>query len=79
MPALPTLRLPEDALWSAQWIDEFPEPDEHGEMAGIENFEGSRAEVLAWARSRPARVRMMPVEADPIWVPLPDDDADVRP
>lgn len=79
MPGSPSPRLPEDLLWSAEWIDEFTEPDEHGEMAGIETFSGGRAEVLAWARSRPAQERMIPIEADPIWVPLPDDDADVRP
>lgn len=66
-----------DTSWTAQWVDEFAEPDEHGELAGIEIFDGSRAEVLAWARSRPAQRRLMPVEADPTWVPLPDDDADV--
>jgi hypothetical protein len=63
--------------WEARWIDEYDEPGVHGQLAGTESFEGTRAEVLAWARARPARVRVMPVEVDPYWVPLPDDDGNV--
>jgi hypothetical protein len=79
IPGSQSPQFPDEAPWSAQWIDEFDEPDENGELAGIENFEGSRNEVLAWARSQPARTRLMPTEADPVWVPLPEDDADVGP
>jgi hypothetical protein len=65
--------------WAARWVDEYEEPGEHGEAVGTETFEGTRAEVLAWARAKPAQTRLMPVEAEQGWTPLPDADADVVP
>lgn len=79
LPPSPPGQPPDDEGWVARWVDEYGEPGEHGEVVGIETFEGSRAEVLAWARAQPAKARVMPVESDPGWVPLPDDDADVVP
>ncbi len=63
-------------IWEATWIDEFEEPNEHQEAAGVERFEGDRAEVLAWVRAQPAAQRLMPDGQG--WVPLPDRDEEVH-
>jgi hypothetical protein len=59
----------------ATWIDDYGGPNDRGEIAGVTDFEGTRADVLAWARAQPAAYRLMPGEAG--WIALPDDDKDV--
>ncbi|ASW55093.1 hypothetical protein CIK06_14240 [Plantactinospora sp. KBS50] len=58
----------------ASWIDDYGQSGDRDEVAGIENFEGTRAEVLAWARTRPAARSVIPGGTG--WMPLPDDDND---
>jgi len=65
-----------DVTWVASWIDEFEQPNPDGEIAGIEDFHGTRDEVLAWARSRPAAQRLIP--SGDGWIPLPDNDNEVH-
>ncbi|MGC4744675.1 hypothetical protein ACLQ28_03265 [Micromonospora sp. DT201] len=60
-------------VWSAKWVDELPD----GQMAGVESIEGSRDDVLRWARSRPAAERVIPSEQEPYWTPAPDNDDDI--
>ncbi|WP_428964592.1 hypothetical protein [Micromonospora fluostatini] len=60
-------------VWAAKWIDELP----GGQSAGVEEIEGTRDEVLRWARSRPAAALVVPVEREPYWVPAPDNDDEI--
>lgn len=62
--------------YAASWIDQYDRPNERDESFGAEDFDGTRAEVLAWARSRPAAQHLLAGEHE--WEPLPDDDNDVR-
>jgi hypothetical protein len=77
LPGSPPGQLPRGDGWAATWIDEYDEAGEHRERVGTATFEGTRADVLAWARVQPAQARVMPIEAYPGWAPLPDDDAEV--
>jgi hypothetical protein len=43
-----------DAIWWGSWQDDFPVPDAEGRVAGVADIEGSKEDVLRWARSRPA-------------------------
>ncbi len=65
-----------DVSWEASWVDDFGQPNERGEIAGVEDFEGTQAEVLAWARNQPAAHRLVPGKNG--WIPLPDNDSDIR-
>jgi hypothetical protein len=67
-----TPRYPE-ITWAASWIDEYDRPNENGEVYGAEEYEGAgtRADVLSWARSRPAASRLIGENG---WKPLPDND-----
>ncbi len=59
-------------VWVATWVDEI-----NGHSAGIDQVEGTRDTVLAWARSRPAAAHLMPTAGGPGWVPLPDADDEI--
>ncbi|MER6589468.1 MULTISPECIES: hypothetical protein [Micromonospora] len=59
-------------VWFATWVDEIT-----ADTAGIDQVEGTRETVLAWARSRPAAAHLMPAAGGPGWVPLPDTDDDI--
>jgi hypothetical protein len=61
--------------WSATWEDPYDEPNENGEVAGVETVEGNRDDVLAWVRSRPAAGFLMPGARG--WLPLPERDEDI--
>ncbi len=58
-------------VWFATWVDEIT-----ADTAGIDQVEGTRETVLAWARSRPAAAHLMSAADGPGWVPLPDADDD---
>ncbi|MGX4655240.1 hypothetical protein ACWCHM_16215 [Micromonospora sp. SCSIO 07396] len=60
-------------VWAAKWVDEMPD----GQSAGVEEFEGTRDEVLRWARSRPAALIVVPVEREPYWIPAPENDDEI--
>ncbi|GAA0396980.1 MULTISPECIES: hypothetical protein [Micromonospora] len=61
-------------VWAAKWVDPLP----GGHTAGIEEIEGTRDEVLRWARSRPAAALVIPTEQEPYWVPAPDNDDEIN-
>ena len=48
-------------MWSADWQDEFPEPDENGARYGAAAFEGdgSYEAAEAWARAQPVPERFV--------------------
>lgn len=58
----------------AEWHDAFPQPDRNGALFGHDVIQGSRDEVLAWVRSRPADAFLMFSREQEDWVPLPADD-----
>ncbi|RNH93508.1 hypothetical protein EEZ25_33235 [Micromonospora aurantiaca] len=60
-------------VWVATWIDEIT-----GHTTGIDQLEGTRETVLAWARSRPAAAHLITAAHGSGWVPLPDSDDDVE-
>ncbi|MFB9238025.1 hypothetical protein ACFFWC_21115 [Plantactinospora siamensis] len=64
-----------EIVWAASWQDPFESPGPNGEPAGIEEVEGTREDVLAWVRRRPAAAFYLLSEPGP--VPLPDRDDDV--
>jgi hypothetical protein len=59
-------------VWAAVWVDEL-----FGNAAGIDQIEGTRETVLAWARSRPAAAHLIPAADEPGWAPMPDADDDI--
>ncbi|WP_328343659.1 hypothetical protein [Micromonospora sp. NBC_00421] len=65
--------LEREIVWAATWVDEMP----GGQTAGVAGIEGTRDEVLRWARSRPAAALVVPVEREPYWIPAPDNDDEI--
>jgi hypothetical protein len=64
------------AVWNAEWIDPYQQPNAAGEEYGYEAIESdNKVQVLAWARSRPAVDRQMITPTG--WITLPDNDDDV--
>lgn len=65
--------------WSGTWIDRYPAPDADGVEVGVQEFEGERAETLAWVRSRDAAQRLAYSDHAQQFVPLPhsDDEVDI--
>jgi hypothetical protein len=65
-----------DDTWMGVWDDgaSAEEIEEGGPVARIEDFEGSREEVLRWARSRPAAEFFIFSRAANDYVPLPRDE-----
>ncbi|MEV0611114.1 hypothetical protein AB0I61_32685 [Polymorphospora rubra] len=59
-------------VWEATWDDE---PGDGG-PPGSQRFDGDRAAVLAWARSRPAAARLIATPERAHWRPLPISDED---
>lgn len=47
-----------DGTWWGSWQDPYPEPV-NGASAGVEEYHGERAEVVQWAKLRPARRRLI--------------------
>lgn len=60
----------------AEWVDDYGQPNEDGQIAGAARFDGTRQQVLDWARSQPAAQRLIP--SGDTWLPLPTNDTDVR-
>ncbi|MEV4196723.1 hypothetical protein [Micromonospora globbae] len=60
-------------VWVAAWIDEIP-----GHATGVDQIEGTRETVLAWARSRPAAAHLIPASDGPEWIPMPASDDDIN-
>ena len=65
-----------DGIWDGVWDDGYPpeQIEEGGPIAGSEDFEGSREEVLRWARSRPAAKFLIFSRTTNDYVPLPRDE-----
>jgi len=57
--------------WVAHWVDVFPEPDGRGEDVGTASIEGTRGEVLAWAKAQPPQVHLVFAPGKPgEWTPI---------
>ncbi|MEV0271143.1 hypothetical protein AB0H43_20375 [Hamadaea sp. NPDC050747] len=65
-----------DITYVAEWVDDYGQPNADGEVAGVVRFDGTRQQVLDWARAQPAAERLIP--GGDGWIALPADDTDVR-
>ncbi|WP_143118647.1 hypothetical protein [Actinomadura madurae] len=59
-----------DGTWVASWQEHYPAPRRDGAVAGVEDYEGTEKEVLAWARSRPAARFLIFSPHDDDYIPL---------
>ncbi|WP_344128934.1 hypothetical protein [Luedemannella flava] len=58
-------------VWTAEWIDEYEQPDADGCTVGIAKFEGDFEAAARWARTQPAASWLMASRSTPAWSPLP--------
>jgi hypothetical protein len=71
----PASKIATDTEWHASWQDDYPKSqiDAHGgATAGVERVSGSEEDVLRWARSKPAKKRLIMQGGK--WIPLPLDE-----
>ncbi|MGP4022983.1 hypothetical protein [Actinomadura sp. 3N407] len=59
-----------DGTWAASWQEHYPAPRQDGAVAGVEDYQGTEKEVLAWARSRPAARFLIFSPQDDDYIPL---------
>ena len=63
-----------DDIWMGVWDDPTEQTAESGPIVRMEDFEGSKEEVLRWARSRPAEEFFIFSRTANDYVPLPRDE-----
>jgi hypothetical protein len=71
----PASKISTDSEWHASWQDDYPKSQiaaHGGATTGVERISGSGDDVLRWARSKPAKKRLIMQGGK--WIPLPLDE-----